>query len=202
MIEPNSSLNTFIVLTEEEQRIRTYLINFAHNTNYKIRPYVFYRDLCSSCYLSLDMANNPNDRLIIGEYLGNISLYEIYANRPVLSSLVVSTNYEQGDGFYKLCAEVFPKLGSWTKQKRERIDIKMTEECISFWNIESNYKSFKSYMPPTDVSKIVLSPEEEALKTTLVNAASQRETLFYSELVETTDDYHIEKLTKYARKNF
>lgn len=191
--------NTFISLTDEEQGVRAYLVEFAHKTNYRIKPYVFYSDLCVECRLKLDM-NNPNDRTDIGRILGSVSSYEISHNRPVLSSLVVSKTYEQGDGFYKLCAEEFPELGSWIKQKDDRVDIKMTDDCITFWNDDKNYNENKGYKEPTKAKRIVLNNEEKELRDFLVDAASKGRKVFYSELVDDTNDYQIERLTKMLEK--
>ena len=187
--------DAFISLTEEEQRIRTYLIDFAHKAIYEINPYVSYGYLCNECCLNLDMSTE-NGRAEIGCLLDSVSTYEIRNNRPVLSSLVVTTRYEFGDGFYKLCAEEFPELGSWKKQKKDRVDVKMTEKCVKYWNNEAYYGNYREYKAPTNVKEIVLNSEEQNLRDVLINAASKGETLFYSDLISETNDYLIGRLTK------
>lgn len=142
MTKPNPSKEIVPILGEKEQRIRTHLIEFVHNLKYRIKPYVFYQALSKDCHLGLDM-NNPDHRKKLGTHLDNVSLYEIRHGRPVLSALVLAVNYEFGEGFYKLCAQEFPELGNWSKQKEDRTDIRMTNECIDFWKNETNYNTFK-----------------------------------------------------------
>lgn len=180
MTKPNPPKEIVPILGEKEQRIRTHLIEFVHNLKYRIKPYVFYQDLSNECHLDLNM-NNPDHRRDLGTYLDKVSLYEIRYGRPVLSSLVLATDYEFGEGFYTLCAQEFPELGNRTKQKGDRIDIQMTNECIDFWKDETNYNSSKHY------------PEDEAyiLRSTLIAAAASRKTLYYGDLVAKKDPYHM-----------
>ncbi len=126
-----------IQLSKEEKKVRAFLIKFAHTAKYN-SPYIFYNKLCSQCNLGLDMQNDPSHRIIIGDILENISYYEHQNGRPILSSLVVTTSYEQGDGFYQLCEQL--GMGEAGKLKRDRADFAMTKECIEYWNKEKNYK--------------------------------------------------------------
>lgn len=82
-----------VMLTQEEKRIREILIDVASK-----RSTIKYTELCHKALLKLDMSI-PSHRGKIGTLLGNISTYEHNAGRPLLSSVVVNVNYEQGDGF-------------------------------------------------------------------------------------------------------
>jgi len=127
------------MLTQEEIKVRGYLIDFVRSHS-KDNPYTFYQRLCDKCSLNLNMYNNPADRGRIGIILGNISIFEYKNNRPLISSVVVSQNYEQGDGFYKLCEEL--GFGNWKKIKEDRADFEMTRECYDFWHKEENFIKF------------------------------------------------------------
>lgn len=131
---------TPIMLNPEERKVRSFLIEFIRKTGTET-PYIHYQELCTSCGLKLDMRNNPHDRLIIGEILGNISAYEYSNGRPLLSSVVVSKSFEQGDGFYKLCEELC--IGKWRQLKKSRADFAMTKECSTFWQNNINYNKYK-----------------------------------------------------------
>jgi hypothetical protein len=89
------------------------------------------------------MRENPYDRKIIGEILGNISYFEYENNRPLLSSLVLRAgdNYE-GDGFYKLAEEL--GFGNWKRLKEDGVfEIEQMKKCIEFWTDDSNYEKYK-----------------------------------------------------------
>ncbi len=140
--------NTLTSLTPELQQVREFLIDFAHKANYDKKHYICYGNLCKECGLELDM-NNKGYGATIGKILDEISYYEIDNERPVLSSLVVTQDYlEPGTGFYTLCAEKFPNLGSKTKQKEDRVDLKMAKDCITFWNDDKNYNDNREYKAP------------------------------------------------------
>lgn len=53
----------------------------------------------------------------IGHIIDNISSYEHDLGHPLLSSVMVSRNMEQGDGFFKLAEEL--GYGEWKKLKRD-----------------------------------------------------------------------------------
>lgn len=83
--------------------IRLQLIELA-----KLRTTWTYTQLNEHLELGLNF-NNDYHRKLIGEWLGEISVYEYSKGRPLLSSLITHKNRkrEQGDGFYKLCEELF-----------------------------------------------------------------------------------------------
>ncbi|AZB33412.1 hypothetical protein EG351_07165 [Chryseobacterium bernardetii] len=57
--------------------------------------------------LRLDFID-PHDRELIGEWLGEISLHEFNMN-GLVKFLIIQKSYhrEQGDGFYKLCEQIY-----------------------------------------------------------------------------------------------
>ena len=65
---------------------------------------VAYGELEEMLCLSFD---NPNDRRIVGEYLGEISRFEVAAGRPMLSSVVWHKDMSgPGKGFFTLAVEL------------------------------------------------------------------------------------------------
>lgn len=114
------------ILTPEEKRVREILISVASN-----RSIIHYTELCRKATLKLDMGI-PADRGKIGNILGEISSYEHELGRPLLSSVVVSVNGEQGDGFFKLAEEL--GYGDWEKLKRGReFEYNMMNATHDFW---------------------------------------------------------------------
>lgn len=115
-------------------KMRELLIDLARHPR---KNYIHYQELCKACGLSLDMSI-PFHRKQIGDILGEISAFEYKKGRPLLSSLVLSKNFGEGDGYYKLCEEL--GMGNWKKLKQDVAfsTIKM-QECISFWKDDSNY---------------------------------------------------------------
>lgn len=114
-------------LTKEEETVRNILINIASK-----KEIIYYSDLCKKANLSLDMSN-PADRGKIGIILGHISRYEYENERPLLSSVVVTKNMEQGDGFFKLAEEL--GFGNWKKLKNEELfEINMINRTHNFWS--------------------------------------------------------------------
>lgn len=113
-------------LTPEEERVREILINVASK-----RSIVYYTDLCHKATLRLDMSI-PADRGKIGHILGNISSYEHNLGHPLLSSVVVSKNMEQGDGFFKLAENL--GYGEWQKLKKDKLfEFDMMKKTHDFW---------------------------------------------------------------------
>jgi hypothetical protein len=108
--------------------VRSKLIEVA-----KKNSIIGYQELCDSCGLKLNMRENPSDRAEIGKILGEISAFEYYENRPLLSALVLSKSGEEGDGFYKLCQE----LGitkNWKKLKNDGVfSIEEIKKCHEYW---------------------------------------------------------------------
>lgn len=116
--------------------VRNFLIELARN---KANPTITYQVLSDKCGLKLNMRDNPHDRKILGQILGEISEYEHINDRPLLSALVIRAgdNYE-GDGFYKLAEEL--GYGNWQKLKQEgEFEIKQMNECIDFWSNDEKY---------------------------------------------------------------
>jgi hypothetical protein len=122
-------------------KVRTYLIELARQ---KVNQIVTYQKLSDDCGLGLNMRDNPNDRKILGDILGPISVFEFKNdNRPLLSALVVRAgdNYE-GDGFYKLAEEL--GFGKWQELKKDGMfETVQIRECIKFWSDDKNYSDYK-----------------------------------------------------------
>ena len=116
--------------------VRYYLIDLARK---RTNQTITYQKLSDECKLGLNMKENPNDRLIMGAILGEISIFEHQHKRPLLSSLVLRAgdSYE-GDGFYKLADQL--GYGDWQKLKREGIfEAMQISECISKWQDDTYY---------------------------------------------------------------
>ncbi len=129
------------MLTKEEQKVRTYLIELARSH----RQIIQYSELSVECELGLDMYNNPSHRELIGKILGSVSYYEFTNDRPLLSSLVVSASNEQGDGYFKLCEDL--GLGKWQALKRkDKLDMAMIKNCLDFWRDDIKYNKHKEYI--------------------------------------------------------
>lgn len=120
-----------VMLTQEEERVRAILIGIASK-----RSTITYTELCHKALLKLDMSI-PSHRGDIGDLLGNISTYEHHAGRPLLSSVVISVNNEQGDGFFKLAEEL--GYGEWKKLKREKLfEYDMMNKTHEYWRVHSS----------------------------------------------------------------
>ena len=118
--------------------VRDMLIDIARK-----KGIIYYQELCDGCKLPLNMRDNPQDRLEIGNILGEISTYEHKNGRPLLSSIVLTRSGEEGDGFYKLCEEL-GKTGDWRKLKRDGVfAVQEIKKCHNFWSDLSNYNKFK-----------------------------------------------------------
>lgn len=112
--------------------IRTQLIELARS-----------KTTWSYTQLNLDF-DNSLDRKLIGEWLGDISLHEFSRQRPLLSALIIhkGIDKEQGDGFYKLCEDIFKK--SWEKLKADKnFEIDRITECYAYWKDNDKYRKFK-----------------------------------------------------------
>ena len=74
----------------------------------------------------------PADRGKIGNILGNISSYEHELGHPLLSSIVITVNGEQGDGFFRLAEEL--GYGDWQKLKKgKKFEYDMMNKTHDFW---------------------------------------------------------------------
>ena len=72
-------------------------------------------------------------------------MYEHQKGRPLLSSLIIhkSSDREQGNGFYKLCSEIYGK--DWEELKADKdFELERMKECYSFWKDNENYKKYKN----------------------------------------------------------
>lgn len=121
------------------KEIRAQLIELARSK----RPWS-YSQLNSQLQLGLNF-NSAYDRDLIGEWLGEVSLHEFQKGRPLLSALIIhkSQDREQGDGFYKLCGELYNK--DWKKLKEDKdFELNEMKECYSYWKDSDNYKQFKN----------------------------------------------------------
>lgn len=122
-----------------EREIRNKLIELAR----KKTPWS-YSQLNEQLLLGLNFKNGY-DRELIGEFLGNISMCEHQKGRPLLSSLIIhkSSDREQGNGFYKLCSEIYGK--DWEELKADKdFELERMKECYSFWKDNENYKKYKN----------------------------------------------------------
>tara|TARA_R100001369_G_scaffold85032_1_gene118315 strand:- start:362 stop:739 length:378 start_codon:yes stop_codon:yes gene_type:complete len=122
-----------------EREIRIKLIELAR----KKTPWS-YSQLNEQLLLGLNFKNGY-DRELIGEFLGNISIYEYQKGRPLLSSLIIhkASDREQGNGFYKLCSEIYGK--DWEEIKADKdFELERMKECYSFWKDNENYKKYKN----------------------------------------------------------
>lgn len=91
--------------------------------------------------LNLDLGQ---DRGLMGEWLGSISNYEFNKGRPVLSCIVTLKQVpkEFGDGFYKLCSELYGI--DWEILKADKKwENKLISDCYEFWSNAENYKKYK-----------------------------------------------------------
>ena len=89
--------------------------------------------------------NNKYDRKLIGDWLGEISIYEFNKGRPLLSALITHKGgrREQGDGFYKLCEELYKT--DWQHLKNDKNwENKKIADCYTYWLNPNNFSSFKA----------------------------------------------------------
>lgn len=122
-----------------EKDIRQKLIELA-----RLKTTWTYSQLNEQLQLGLNF-NNDYDRSLIGEWLGDISKHEFNKDRPLLSALITHKqgNREQGDGFYKLCEELFDK--DWQDLKANKNwENSLIAECYTFWLDSENFKKFKN----------------------------------------------------------
>lgn len=101
------------------------LINVARSKNL-----ISYDDLNKQLNLGLNF-NMPQDRNLIGQWLGEISKYEVKAGRHMLSAVVVHKEGEgfgdPGKGFYECARELGvyqggDDLGFWAKEVKRLHD--------------------------------------------------------------------------------
>lgn len=122
-----------------QKEIRNKLIELA-----RLKTPWSYSQLNEQLQLGLDFSLGY-DRELIGEWLGEISMHEFEQGRPLLSSLIIhqAKDREQGDGFYKLCEELY-KI-PWEDLKADKnFEIEKMKECYAFWKDNENLKKFKN----------------------------------------------------------
>jgi hypothetical protein len=120
-------------------RIRTKLIELARQ-----RTTWSYTQLNDQLELGLNFSN-PADREYIGELLGEITTHEFKRERPLLSCLITHQNglREQGDGFYKLCEQLFKQ--DWLTLKCDKEwENGLIADCYTFWLNTENYIKHKN----------------------------------------------------------
>lgn len=104
----------------------------------------YYSQLNDQLQLGLNF-NSNHDRKLIGEWLGEISVHEFENDRPLLSALVIHKGgrREQGDGFYKLCEQLYGE--DWESLKADKNwENSMIADCFTFWLEGDNYKLYKN----------------------------------------------------------
>ncbi|AZQ59866.1 hypothetical protein EJ994_14065 [Maribacter sp. MJ134] len=122
-----------------EKDIRKHLIELA-----RLRTTRSYSQVNDVLMLGLDFSNDYH-RSLVGEWLGNISAHEFEKGRPLLSALVTHKNgqREQGDGFYKLCADLLGK--NWEDLKKDKEwENGVIAKCYEFWLDKENFKNFEN----------------------------------------------------------
>ncbi|MFN8143535.1 MAG: hypothetical protein U0073_03860 [Bacteroidia bacterium] len=96
-----------------KKEIREKLIELA-----RLKTPWSYSTLNDQLQLYLNFKNGYN-RDLIGEWLGEISTHEFKKGRPLFSALIIhQEDREQGDGFYKLCEELYGK--PWQELKEDK----------------------------------------------------------------------------------
>ncbi|MEP1489742.1 MAG: hypothetical protein ABJK28_15075 [Algibacter sp.] len=88
---------------------------------------------------------NPLDRDLIGEWLGEVSVHEFNNGRPLLSALIThkDNKREQGDDFYKLCADLYNEHWEDLKANKDW-ENKVIADCFTFWTNADNYRKYKN----------------------------------------------------------
>lgn len=87
---------------------------------------------------------NEYDRIMVGDWLEEISIHEFEHGRPLLSALIIhkGPDKEQGDGFYKLCERLLDI--PWQTLKADKnFEIEKIAECFAFWKDNVNHGKFK-----------------------------------------------------------
>lgn len=121
------------------KEIRVKLIELA-----RLRTTWTYSQLNEQLELGLDF-NLDHHRALIGEWLEDITRHEVEKKRPLLSSLITHKfgKREQGDGFYKLCEELFGT--KWESLKaNKKWENELIADCYTFWLNSENYKKYKN----------------------------------------------------------
>ena len=114
-----------MVLTKEDKTIRQILIDVASKGST-----ITYTSLCSRAGLELDMHNRQHASLL-GDIIGDISTYEVEHGRPMLSSVVLTKNGYEGNGFFRLAEELFNF--TINKQDEKVFQNEMIKKTHKYW---------------------------------------------------------------------
>ena len=91
------------------------------------RQTTFYSDIAPLADLDMD---NPHDRQVIGQLLGEISSFEHEHGRPLLSAIVVSMQeYSPGKGFFGLARE----LGLFNHNNEDDYWVEERDKVWDYW---------------------------------------------------------------------
>ena len=160
--------------------VRDYLIQLAQK-----EKSASYSELVKNCNLNLDL-NNIQDRNILSETLGDISVFEHQNKRPLLSAMVLyksSPNKQRhsykpenshGGGFYEICEQL--GIGDAKKLETEYFGFKEMQNCISYWRKERQQESptyslpFFTQSELEDFSDIIKSKYRTGDEESMVNA--------------------------------
>jgi len=116
--------------------VREHLIDLAH-----AGKTVTYQDLAIACGLKLDLSLELH-RARIGEILGDISVYEYNAGRPLLSVVAVLAETKlPSDGFYRLAEQL--GFGTVKRLKQDLFGEMEMGRCFEFWRRPGNYSESK-----------------------------------------------------------
>lgn len=122
-----------------DRNIRAKLIELA-----RLRTTWSYTQLNEQLQLNLNFSDS-SERKLIGDWLGEISVHEFEKDRPLLSCLITHQNglREQGDGFYKLCEDIYGE--DWeTLKANKKWENQLIADCYEFWLKPDNFKNFKN----------------------------------------------------------
>lgn len=87
---------------------------------------------------------HKHDRVLVGDWLEDISIHEFKNGRPLLSSLIIhkGQDKEQGEGFYRLCEKLYNR--PWRELKADKnYEIEKITDCFSFWKDNDNHNKYK-----------------------------------------------------------
>ena len=108
-----------------DKTIRDYLIKYA-----KIGRTINYGDLNNNLDLHYDLSLSY-ERHELGEQLGDISLHEHEEGRPLLSSIVISTDGVSGVGFFEMAEELL--LFDPTKTTKKKFLEQEQKKVFEYW---------------------------------------------------------------------
>lgn len=112
------------------KKVRDYLIELAKN-----KKAASYSQLVYDCQLGLDL-ENPSDRNILADILGDISIYEHQQDRPLLSALVLyKDRNDHGIGFYTICEQL--NIGKGRVLQKAFYAFEEMNKCYTFWKNNS-----------------------------------------------------------------